>query len=297
MASQAGRKLENIDYAKELILVVDDEETVRGPLVELLRHAGFGVQDAPGGREALAELETNHFSFLLTDMKMPEIDGLELITLTKRDHPEVSIIAMTGYSKGYKYIDVINAGATDFINKPFGIEELEAKIRRAIIERNVKQELNRLSITDALTDLYNQRHFFARLKEEVTRASRQKHPMALILLDIDNFKVFNDTYGHLAGDELLRNIGNIIKKSIRVDVDSGYRYGGDEFAVILIDADEEITRGISGRIQKAIERMHGMTASTGYACYTDGMTSEELLARSDEFLYKSKENKHSQEKK
>ncbi len=168
---------------------------------------------------------------------MPGMDGLELIRSVQSAFPEVSIIAMTGYSRGYRYIDVINSGAKDFINKPFGIEELEAKIRRAIRERNALKELSRLSITDSLTGLYNQRHFYARLKEEIVRAQRQKHPLALVLLDMDNFKTYNDTHGHLAGDELLQNVGRIINNCIRENVDSGYRYGGDEFAIILIDAD------------------------------------------------------------
>ena len=101
---------------------------------------------------------------------------------------------MTGYYKEYSYVDVVNSGASDFINKPFGIEELEAKIRRVIIERNLKQELRRLSITDSLTGLYNQRHFYTRLRDEVIRAERQKHPLVLIFIDLDNFKKYIDTH-------------------------------------------------------------------------------------------------------
>ena len=139
----------------------------------------------------MEELSKKSYTFLLTDMNMPEMDGMELIGQVKADYPHICSIAMTGYTKEYKYMDVVNAGATDFINKPFGIEELEAKIKRAIVERNVREELGRLSITDSLTGLFNQRHFYARLRNEIKRTERQtrKHQLGLIILDLDNFKL------------------------------------------------------------------------------------------------------------
>ena len=185
-------------------------------------------------------------------------------------------------------MDVINAGASDFIKKPFGIEELEAKIRRLITERNLRKELNRLSITDSLTDLYNQRHFYSRLKEEVVRADRQKHPLSLILLDLDNFKKYNDNFGHLAGDEILRKAGEIIRSCIRDGVDSGYRYGGDEFAVILIDADIDIAKEIGARIEIAFINEGDITVSTGYSRFSNGMSVRELVSEADRELYKAK---------
>ena len=280
--------LKDIDYSQELILVVDDEQAVREPLVEMFEVLGFEAHAVASGHQALGALREKPYTFLLTDMKMPGMDGLELIARANKVAADVCIIAMTGYSKGYKYMDVINAGATDFINKPFGIEELEAKIRRAINERNVKRELSRLSITDALTGLYNQRHFYTRLREEILRAKRQKHSIALILLDLDDFKCYNDKYGHLAGDELLQKIGGIINAGIRQGVDSGYRYGGDEFAVILIDADIAIARDIAERIEAAIEKECRASASIGYAHFSEGMTTEELVAKADQYLYKFK---------
>jgi len=213
---------------------------------------------------------------------------MELIQRVKTQYPEISVIAMTAYSKDYKYIDVINAGATDFINKPFGIEELEAKVKRAIVERNIRRELNRLSITDSLTGLYNQRHFYARLREEAQRAARQKHPLSIILLDLDNFKWYNDTYGHLKGDKLLQDVGRIIRRCIRENVDTGYRYGGDEFAVILIDADIEVARHIARRIQEAIKSECEIEASYGCATFKTGMQPEDILSQADKILYRRK---------
>jgi two-component system cell cycle response regulator len=219
---------------------------------------------------------------------MPEMDGLELIKYVKNDQPHVCAIAMTGYSKDYQYMDVVNAGASDFINKPFLIEELEAKIKRAITERNIKQELNMLSITDSLTGLFNQRHFYNRLNEETVRARRQKNQLALILLDLDDFKQFNDKKGHVAGDEVLKKVGAIISANIRQGVDSGYRYGGDEFAVILIDANMDISQRIAKRIDESIEKECKLTASTGYANFSEEMTAEAFVEKADQYLYKFK---------
>ena len=293
---RCGYKLmgaENINYNVERVLVVDDEESVRGPLVEMLRHLGFRADSATNGKEGLEKLSKEPYTFLLTDMSMPEMDGLELIGHVKSDYPHICSIAMTGYTKEYKYIDVVNAGATDFINKPFSLEELEAKVKRAIIERDIRQELSRLSITDSLTGLFNQRHFYGRLKDEIKRSERQKQKqqLSLILLDLDNFKNFNDTHGHLAGDDLLQKVGNIINACIREGVDSGYRYGGDEFAIILIDSDTDISRAIGERIENAIEKKCGITASMGYANFEKGMTPEDFVGKADEHLFKFKGEK------
>jgi len=198
---------------------------------------------------------------------------------------------MTGNLMEYKYVDVVNAGATDFINKPFNVEELEAKIKRAIIERKTREKLSILSITDSLTDVYNQGHFYTQLKKEIRRAKRQKYKLALIMFDIDDFKSYNDEKGHLAGDDILRKVGTIIKESIRQGVDSGYRYGGDEFAIILIDAERDIVLEIGTRIEKTIKDTCNLTVSMGFSNFSKGMNLEEFVSKADKELYKSKKVK------
>ena len=280
---------ERIEYGEETMLIVDDDSNLRETLANLLSYLGFKIGSAGSGPDALQELDQKPYTFMLTDMKMPEMDGIELIKRVKEAYPDVNIISMTGFSEGYSYIDVINAGASDFIKKPFEVEELEAKVRRIINERNLREELSRLSITDALTGLFNQRHFYRRLEEEVLRAQRQKHHLGLIIIDLDNFKAYNDTHGHLAGDDVLRKVGHLINTCIREGVDSGYRYGGDEFAVILIDAGWNVAQGIGNRIQQAFDENGDITASLGYTIYSDGMSSKDLVAAADKNLYKEKE--------
>ena len=282
--------IREIDYAVERTLVVDDEKGVRETIVDSLQILKVQSTGVSGGEAALFELQSEaNYTFLITDMLMPGMDGLELIQKTRKQYPNICIIAMTGKAKNYKYTDVINAGATDFINKPFTADELEAKIRRAIIERNTKAELNRLSITDALTGLFNQRHFYARLREEIARANRQKRELSLILFDLDDFKGYNDAHGHLAGDDLLSKTGNLIHASIREDVDSGYRYGGDEFAVILIDAGEIAAKEIGGRIEAELRRELEVGASMGFSQYAPDMSVEALVNAADKSLYRAKE--------
>lgn len=277
----------NIDYSSEKILIVDDDPYLRETLAKLLQKMGFQSYSVSNGLDALTELGNNNYTIVLTDMKMPGMDGLDLIKQVLEGF-DISTIAMTGYAEGYTYVDVINAGANDFIKKPFGIEELEAKIRRIITERNLRKELNRLSITDSLTELYNQRHFYDRLNDEITRASRQRHTLSLMLLDVNDFKLYNDKYGHLAGDDILKSAGKIIISSIREGVDSGYRYGGDEFAIILIDADIDIAQDIGLRISKAFEDKGRVTVSIGYSRFSNGMSPTDLVLAADKDLYQSK---------
>ena len=278
----------DIDKKKEFILVVDDDQRVCEVLKELLGALQYPTASALGGEEALRMLKEKPYTFLLADMKMPEVNGMELIRRSRENFPNVSVIAMTGYADEYKYVDIINAGANDFVKKPIDIAELEAKIVRCISERDLKKELSRLSITDSLTGLFNQRQFYMRLREEIVRSTRQRHPLALILLDLDNFKDYNDKHGHLAGDHALRHVGKAILRSIREGVDSGYRYGGDEFAIILIDSDILIAEEIGKRVRVAIRDSGDLRASLGYAVYGENMNLTDFVGLADSNLYKSK---------
>jgi diguanylate cyclase (GGDEF)-like protein len=280
--------IEIIDRRKEPVLVVDDDERVGEVLGELLSALDFPSEASFSGNEALKKIGEKEYSVLLVDMKMPEMDGFELIRRARETRPDLNIIAMTGYADEYRYVDIINSGANDFIKKPIDTGELEAKLIRNIGERNLRRELSRLSMTDSLTGLYNQREFYIRLKQEIVRSVRQKHPLGVILVDLDNFKEFNDRHGHVAGDGVLRFVGKAISKSIREGVDTGYRYGGDEFAVILIDSDLAIAQEIGIRIQQAISESGRVSASVGYGMYSEHMSLTEFVSAADANLYEAK---------
>jgi two-component system cell cycle response regulator len=280
------------DYNEENVLIVDDETELGKVVTDLLSNLGFSAASVTSGKDALDELRNGRYTFLITDINMPELDGIELIKIVKKENRDINIIAMTGYDKDYTYMDVINAGANDFIIKPFRVDEVEAKIKRILIERRIRDELARESITDSLTGLFNQRHFYNRLKEEIDRANRQKHALSLILLDLDNLKDYNDRYGHLAGDKMLDKSGKIILSSIRENVDTAFRYGGDEFAVILVEADENIAQSISERLERGFEEGGGLTASVGFATYSKEMSKDDLIALADRGLYRAKNKKN-----
>ncbi|RJR23182.1 MAG: diguanylate cyclase [Desulfobacteraceae bacterium] len=284
-------KEQKVDYSKELILIVDDEEALCEVVCVMLDIMGFKTNSVNSAAECFKEIGKNKYTFVITDISMPGMDGLDLIRILRKQRPELGLIAMTGYTKEYSYVDVINAGANDFINKPFAAEELEAKLRRVIMEREMSRELSRLSITDPVTGLFNHRHFFNRLREEIPRARRQNHPLTLILLDLDDFKIFNDSKGHLAGDQLLEKVGNLINAKIRLGVDSGYRYGGDEFAILLVDVGGESSISAAKRIADAMSQELGVTASFGVGFLEPGMSAEDLVAATDERMYQNKKER------
>ncbi len=284
--------INNIDYKNETILLVDDEAEIRETLKDLLEQLGFNVDQAESAKEAISIIKAGKiYTFLITDIVLQEMDGLELSRWVTNNCTDICIIAMTGFSNQYDYSEVVNAGATDFISKPYIIDELEAKIRRCIIERNMRQGLKQLSITDELTGLYNQRHFFSSLSNELKRAQRQKQSLGLLFCDLDNMKTINDQQGHVAGDMLLQNFGKVINSQIRQGVDSGFRYGGDEFAIILINATEEICVKIGNRITALFKEKHGADVSVGHALFSQGMTAEDLFKAADESLYEAKDKK------
>jgi diguanylate cyclase (GGDEF)-like protein len=283
---------------REKILVTDDDQSIREMLFDMVQLFGYECRTACDAKEAMKILKEANFSIVISDIKMPEIDGISLTKLIKEKYPEIDVMIITGYDTDYSFKDVIKAGASDFVTKPFSIDEIEAKLNRIIRERNLKRELEekneglkRLSIRDSLTGLYNQRHFYAELEKETERARRQKHSLSLILFDVDKFKNYNDTYGHLEGDKVLKKIGEIVQRSIRKDVDSGYRYGGDEFAVITPETDHQQSVKIGERILKEVEELGlpMVTLSMGVAEFDSSLETETLVKHTDEALYRAKE--------
>lgn len=277
-----------IDPQRERFLLVDDNPYILKVLQEAISSWGYPVDTCSEPEQGLKKLKNGLYTFLVADLRMPRIDGFELIREARRLRPEILCIAVTGYAQDYGYMSAVQAGATDFLRKPFELEELQAKILRAVIERDRALELLTLSITDTLTGLFNRRHFYKVLEQEITRAARQKYPLSLVLLDLDVFKAFNDRYGHIAGDRLLERVGGVIRSRIRDGVDSAYRYGGDEFAVILVDADAPIAERIGMRIRSGVQEECNISVTLGHAVLADGMNPEALIALADSRLYQAK---------
>ncbi|MCP4372796.1 MAG: diguanylate cyclase [Deltaproteobacteria bacterium] len=214
------------------------------------------------------------------------------------------MIIITGYSDIYSYEEAIKMGASDFILKPVRFEELLLRLKKVLSERELARDrgrmmkkLQKLAITDGLTKLHNSRSFYSQLEVEVDRYNRYKRSLALMLMDIDHFKKYNDTYGHLEGDKALVRIAQIIKSCLR-KLDSAYRYGGEEFTVILPETSCEEAHTVALRIKSALTAESFMprkkseekiTISIGVTEYHPGDQLSEFIQRADKAMYLSKE--------
>ena len=279
------------------VLYVDDDEEMLALLHEVVSQLGHTSVTAVDGVDALEKLELDQFDIVITDISMPRMDGIELTKQIKAYLEDVDVLVVTGYQEEYKYTDVIEIGASDFISKPFNINELEAKINRILRERDLRAELKRLSIRDGLTGLYNRRYFDENLKREAIRAFRQHYGLFLLLVDVDNFKEYNDQFGHQKGDDLLKELARLMMLYSRDNVDSVYRYGGDEFALIIPHAQHTQAIMVAKRLRSKFN-----TSDLGPAFLSMGMAQlegemktlehdlENLLRIADQHLYMAKNN-------
>ncbi len=286
------------------ILIVDDKPDVRDSVGEYMRRAGYEAESAACVEEAISRMRAAVYDVVITDIQFPSgLGGLDLTQIVKKEH-HADVIVMTGYSQDYSYEEAVSRGASDFVIKPFRTEELLLRVRRVLRERELTDERNRmmeklqkLAVTDGLTALYNSRHFFSQLELEVDRSVRYQHPLSLLLIDIDHFKDFNDAFGHLEGDKVLVRFSQILRSCLRAN-DSAYRYGGEEFTVILPETGAEEARTVAQRIRMALEAeiFHPAsgptvtkTISIGVTEYSAAEPMSALIRRADEAMYLSKQ--------
>ena len=293
--NQVDFLLKDLPQEPQQLLLVDDDATILDLLAEFLSRLGHQYRTAGDGLEAMSLLGQSSATIVITDILMPRMDGMELIRKIKKLWPETDVMAITGYSRDFHYTDVIKAGACDFIRKPFNLDELEAKLNRIIRERGYRALLKRLSIRDVLTDLYNRRFLDQKIEEEAQRATRQNYPLFLIILDLDNFKELNDTLGHQAGDEVLRRLAHVLRNSIRRNVDIPFRYGGDEFAVMIPQAGTKQVKQIAERIRRNYlnEDIGKTSLSLGISRFrrtNSGLPEDinEFIRKADDSMYAAK---------
>lgn len=223
------------------ILLVDDEPTQRLILARMLRRAGYEVETADNGREALAKHQSGYYQLLITDWEMPEMDGIALCRELRSSQVEgyVYTILLTGRASTEHVVAGLRAGADDYLTKPVIEAELIARLstgkRIVTLERSlraVNEENRRLSITDQLTGALNRRYLMEQLPHEIDRASRYGRNLSVIMCDVDHFKQINDTHGHQVGDDALRWFRERLQHEVRSS-DWLARYGGEEFMIVL----------------------------------------------------------------
>lgn len=286
------------------ILVVDDEEMIREMLFDMLSNTGYKVKTAIDGQDAISQIENEPFEIVITDLRMPGIGGIELLQHVQKINPDICVLIITAYSTVESAVSAMKLGAYDYICKPFELTEMKIVIERAVerqrllLASRMVEHYKHLSITDDLTKVYNHRYFQEFLDRESQRAKRNASAFALLFADVDNFKQYNDVNGHLAGDEVLRELAAIFLDTAR-KTDFVARYGGEEFTVILPDTVIEGGLRVALQIMQAIRAKKWLyadalpcktiTLSIGVASYPkDALLKEDLIKKADEAMYHAK---------
>lgn len=288
------------------VLIADDDQATRHLLKLWLEESGFATDCAEDGRAAYKLLgSTSAPTILLLDWQMPNCDGIELCKRIRGEssEPYVYVLMMSGRSKKHDISLALESGADDYITKPFGARELLARLNTG--ERIIhlqdelirsREELRSQAVKDFLTGLWNRSAFLKLLENEIRREARSKEPVGLLLIDVDHFKRVNDTYGHLAGDTVLREVARRLVRSVR-SYDPVGRYGGEELCVCLPGCSgldlrrraEAIRQAIAGEPFQMESARIPVTVSIGASVALPSESSvADVLAVADVALYKAK---------
>jgi diguanylate cyclase (GGDEF)-like protein len=243
------------------ILIAEDDPISRSLLELYLDEEGYSYVSAENGQEALELYNSEPFSIVITDWLMPEMDGTTLcraIRSQSRGH-YTFLILLTAQNSPKALVEGLEAGADDYIVKPINRAELRVRLkgcRRILdLEYSLKQslaEIRELSIRDPLTGAFNRGYLDQQLEHEIQRAYRYRHPLSLVLCDLDHFKAINDTHGHHAGDMVLQRCVQNITASIRHHIDWVARYGGEEFIIALPETDAAGCYVVAERMRERI---------------------------------------------
>jgi diguanylate cyclase (GGDEF)-like protein len=291
---------------EQRVLVVDDDEAVCSMLSRALDGAEHIVETAIGGQEAIDRLRNDSFDLVITDLKMPAIDGVEVLRKVRELDPLCEVIVITGYASVNSAVEVMKLGAYDYISKPFNLERIRFLVDRALEKTRLQKaaaerdSYKRLSQLDGMTEVHNRRGFDQLLSAEISRCRRFGRPASLLMIDLDDLKVINDSHGHQAGDAVLVEVASTLKRSVR-NCDVVARYGGDEFAVILVETSKVDAITTADRLRGlmvmpghpspglGIGPKHATTISIGVSSYpTDAGDIDELVSKADRALYAAK---------
>lgn len=265
---------------KNKILVVDDVAVNVQLLMTYLSSVGYEVFTARDGQEALDKVAETQPDLILLDVMMPKLNGFEVCERLKTDPMTkiIPVIMVTALNEIEDKIKATESGADDFVSKPFNKlelltrvksllrikhlhDELRAKVREL---EQARERLRQLAITDGLTGLYNHRYLKEHLEQELLRANRHQLRVSVVMVDIDHFKKFNDTYGHPAGDAILRAMARLLKDNIR-KIDLAARYGGEEFCLVLIETNKMAATIAAEKVRRIVETYYFDITNEGQA--------------------------------
>jgi diguanylate cyclase (GGDEF)-like protein len=283
------------------VLVVDNDPVNVEFLASIL-DGEFELMSAATADEAMALLKATTPDAVLLDVRMPDPDGYRLCANIKQDHrlADIPVIFLTGVNDHEAEARGLEVGAVDYITKPVSPAVVRLRVRHQVELKRAREELQRLVTTDALTGLPNRRRFDEVLEREWRRLGRSRAPLSLILVDIDQFKPFNDHYGHIAGDNCLRRVAIAIAGVVSRAADLAARYGGEEFVCVLPETDRAGAVTLAERLREAVAELrvphefsdaaHYVTVSAGVATGHGkiGQSPLSLLGLADEQLYAAK---------
>ncbi len=285
---------------KGSILFVDDDTSVSNIMSRMIKEFGHQVDVAGSGEEALERIRQRDYDIVITDIRLPGIDGMRVLEEILVISPETDVIAVTGYGSIESAVEFMKAGALDYLTKPINGDHLEIVIRKAMERKDLIKAARerdyylKMSLTDALTGIFNHRYFQQQITREITKSIRSGESLSMMMLDIDDFKHINDTFGHQAGDQVLRDLSDNLGKSCRF-YDIITRYGGEEFAVIMpstsvgnaVKIARRILENVSSQVHSSIQRP--ITLSIGISNYPlHASCKEDLIRKADLALYNSK---------
>jgi len=277
------------------MLAIDDSPAIHALLRARLKDEPAELHCANSGEAGLHLAAAIKPDVVLLDVDMPELDGFEVCRRLKliESMANTPIIFLTGAASSEEKIRGLELGAVDYITKPFDPAEVRARVRAALRLKFMIDLLSQKAQIDALTGLWNRRHFDNRLQAEQSLAKRSSRPLAIIMIDLDHFKSINDRFGHPMGDEVLRRVGLYLVEALRQE-DVVCRYGGEEFSVIAPNGANAAAE-LAERLRQGIEALHitcngqplKVTASFGVAWSEE--PDESLLSQADAALYRAKQ--------
>ena len=284
------------------ILLVDDDQADR-KLVELAlkksakRTVKFEVGTAETLAQGLEMLKDGSFDLVMLDLGLPDSQGLVTIEAVRQIYPDIPIIVLTGLAGEDVGVEAIKAGAVDYVTKPCKPDALRTRIGIAMQIVGLQKRLLSLANTDGLTGLANHRYLFDVLEREILQARIKNNSLTVMILDIDHFKSVNDTYGHLGGDEILRQMGKVLQENL-YPLDLAGRYGGEEFIIMMPETSSEQALKTAEKLRNIIdsfqwevmEKQISVTISIGLVTLNSSnlIDSNDIVSKADTALYAAK---------
>jgi diguanylate cyclase (GGDEF)-like protein len=275
---------------KSSILIVDDDKANIIALTHILAPE-YTIYAAKDGHEALEATREHLPDVILLDILMPEMNGFEVLSSLKSDEKTraIPVIFITGLGDVENEEKGLSLGAADYMTKPFSPAIVRLRVKNQIQILNQIDLIRSISVTDPLTGLSNRRDFDYRMHLEWEHALRNKTPLSIFMIDVDNFKEYNDTHGHLQGDAALKSVAKAIGKSFYRSVDFAARWGGEEFAVLLPNTDLPGAITVAESIRQNVEAKK-LTVSIGVATHMPDHTDliSDFINIADRALYNAK---------